>query len=416
MKIGIIGSGIAGLSAAWFLKNAGHQVTLLEKCDRIGMSAHCMQLEVDDKIVHADVPSRMFNAAQWPNLMELYRELGVEVEPVDTTQSFSNASGETYLKLELPYRFADPRVLFQKETRRILADMKRLRTEGERDLENGAGQNQSLSSYLNSNSYSREFVFQFLYPILSSTVCTCSYSSLNQYPADTILSTIRNISVDQTLYKTKYGTRDVVDRLSAELDVQTDSYIQNLDGQQDGMTVRNGNGTVGAFEHVVVATQANHAQSLIGGRFDSIKQPLASISYETVPVVVHRDERLMPSEKRNWATFNILTQNESTAMCSVWMNRFHKDWKIETPVFQTINPFVAPQDDLVEGRFFLQRPVVTLETSRQLKAIDDFHGGENRRLWFCGSFAAEGVPLLETGVVSAKSIASQISEIAISLK
>ncbi len=410
MRIGIIGSGIAGLSAAWFLKNAGHQVTLIEKLDRPGMSAHCIELTIDDIIVGGDVPSRMFNEAQWPNLLQLYREIGVAFQAVDASHSFSNLAGDNYLKLNLPYRFNDLTQVIHQPARRILLDMKRLRTDGGRALADGMPDSITLKTYLRESRYSSEFVFKFLYPILSSTVCTCSYASLDEYPAALILSAIQNISVGQSLLKTKFGTNDVSRRLSENVELQIESQVEQISERGDAVEVIYKNGQAHQFDHVVIATQANQAARFSGVGADPITDMLSGFEYENVTIVVHRDPRLMPVDQKDWATFNMIS-NESSAMCTVWMNRFHTDWNLNVPVFQTINPIIEPADELVDRRIVLQRPVVSPATKHRLESLRKYHDQANRRIWYCGSYASTGIPLLETAVVSAKTIADKMSQL-----
>ena len=99
MKIAIVGSGIAGLTTAYRLHQAGQQVAVFEKEIALGMDAHSQLIQAQGQSYRADVPSRMFNRLQWPSLMRLYRELGVTCKPVTPTQSFSWVDGSTYLKL-----------------------------------------------------------------------------------------------------------------------------------------------------------------------------------------------------------------------------------------------------------------------------------------------------------------------------
>ena len=78
MKIAVIGSGIAGLTAAWLFQRGGHQVSLYEKRSSVGLDAFRVTTATDG--VRCDVPSRMFNALHWPNLVRLYEILGVETQ------------------------------------------------------------------------------------------------------------------------------------------------------------------------------------------------------------------------------------------------------------------------------------------------------------------------------------------------
>ena len=59
MKIGIIGAGISGISAAKLLQNKGHDVTLFEKKKNIGGLVACS--EVENSLFHK-VGGHVFNS------------------------------------------------------------------------------------------------------------------------------------------------------------------------------------------------------------------------------------------------------------------------------------------------------------------------------------------------------------------
>ena len=53
----------------------------------------------------------------------------------------------------------------------------------------------------------------------------------------------------------------------------------------------------------------------------------------------------------------------------------------------------------------LQRPIVDLATQANLHQLDVLHAQPERRVFFCGFYAAQGIPLLESAVASALHIA-----------
>ena len=61
MKIAVVGSGISGLSAAYYLSKK-HQVDLFEKNDHFGGHAHTIKIPVEDnKEVAVDIGFMVFN-------------------------------------------------------------------------------------------------------------------------------------------------------------------------------------------------------------------------------------------------------------------------------------------------------------------------------------------------------------------
>jgi predicted NAD/FAD-binding protein len=285
--------------------------------------------------------------------------------------------------------------------------------EGREDLACGLSPSQTLGEYLAERDYTARFRTEFLYPTLSSTVCTCSYRGLDQYPARVVLETLRCLTDDRALQRTRYGTRDVVNRLTASLsDVRMNHAVTALYDQGDHVCVISADGSREQFDHVIVATQANTALSLQPELPYFEREVLGSIPYQDVYVVVHRDEQLMPPQKQDWQTFNMLVHQSGPAVeratCTVWLNRFDSRCRGLPNMFQTISPAVEPSASKVLARIRLQRPAVNIRSMHEIAMLEDMHELLGRRIWYCGSWAAAGVPLLETAVISARRAAETI--------
>ena len=82
MKVAVIGSGISGLSAAYYLSKK-HHVDLFEKEDHFGGHSNTVDIIVDDKKISVDVGFIVFNYQTYPNLINFFEELNVEIEKSD---------------------------------------------------------------------------------------------------------------------------------------------------------------------------------------------------------------------------------------------------------------------------------------------------------------------------------------------
>ncbi len=418
MRVGVIGTGIAGLTAAWLFQRAGAEVTVFEKQLRPGMDAHSIEFEIEGMAVRTDVPPRMFNDSLWPNLARLYREIGVQSESIEPSKSFArfDLSGSStsiaeslLLRLGASYQLnLAPRLLLNASTRQILKDIKRMMAVAPVAILHPI--RLTMGEYLRANDYSDSFIFQFLYPALSSTVCTCSYESLDDYPAEILLGAMLKLTGSEGLYRTRYGTQDVVRRLIARIDdVRLGTSISNLGQTRTEALVTTDACESFGFDHVIVATQANVARLLLEPSLVREAAMLGQFRYENVPVVVHTDQRLNLHRRQDWSHFNLISSaDHRTAMCTIWMNRFCPDWQIKTPIFQTIMPIVRPLPDQVICAANLQRPVVDQQSIRGLELMDGLHSESDRRIWFCGSYASPGIPLLESGVVSSLKVAEKL--------
>ncbi|MCG8686157.1 MAG: FAD-dependent oxidoreductase [Desulfobacterales bacterium] len=412
MKIGIIGTGIAGLSAAWLFNRAGHRVTLYEKNNTMGMDAHSMSFELEGVELRLDVPPRIFNVNQWPNLLNLYREVGVAFEPIDPSQSFSFLGQPNFLNVNVAYQPKLPGGHEMTEhLNQIMNDVTRLSLGASQDLSSGLTLQNTLADYLRDQHYSQAFIYDFLYPILASTVCTCSYDSLNTYPAPFILQTLLNLLGSKPLLRTKYGTQDVVRRLSRGIDdIRYGTTVCAVTPTPDGVRVESTNEKSDKFDHLIIATQANQALDFLSNLSGDENKMLSAFVYEDVPVIVHQDPTMMPVKYKDWAHINlIISPDRNATMCSVWMNRFNANWQINQPIIQTINPLVEPQPDTIIARYNLKRPIVNEQSLAGLELLKQLHQNADRRIWFCGSYAAEGVPLLESAVLSSLKVADRLS-------
>ena len=446
MKIAIIGSGIAGLAASHLLQKNGHEVHLYESQTRIGMSAHTIDLTSPKNglAVFGDVPSRMFNGALWPSVLELYQSLGIGISAIDASQSYRRSDEESALQFQMPFEWSteiiktagasllalahsvgvgkgtadhsssgDPRKRSSLGGQRakFLSEINRLRELGLRDLST-LGPGMPFQEYLDQNGFSSEFREAFLFPALSSTVCTCSHEAISNYPAVILLDAMQHITGDQHLCRVEKGARLVSERLTENINVNLATPVKEVEQDRDSVTLT-ADGNRLTFDHVVIATQANQAASVCSKLPEIEATILDGFQYEDVDVVVHTDDRFMPSAKSEWAVFNFASSSQAPeSMCTVWMNQFHTNWQDEgmtQPIFQTIRPIQDVRSGKLIRKAKLQRPLVDYRSWSLWQQLREIHQQQDRRIWFCGSYAMPGIPLLESAVESAKEISSAIS-------
>ena len=72
-------------------------------------------------------------------------------------------------------------------------------------------------------------------------------------------------------------------------------------------------------------------------------------------------------------------------------------------------PQRAPRDDSVIGHARFERPLVGAGSAAALAALQQLHSQPERRVWWCGSYAEAGVPLLESAVRSALAVAARLA-------
>lgn len=85
LKIAVVGSGIAGLSASWLLSLHGHEVQIYEKENLLGLGAH--SVEVGDCGDVIDVPIRSFCEGFYRQLLNLFDYVGIETAILNLSPS-----------------------------------------------------------------------------------------------------------------------------------------------------------------------------------------------------------------------------------------------------------------------------------------------------------------------------------------
>ncbi|WWD20562.1 hypothetical protein CI109_105038 [Kwoniella shandongensis] len=117
MRVAVIGSGLAGLTTAYFLRRQGVEVWLIEKSPKLGFHSQSVDVtpqevdekedvkgnatgshsrnsedEKDDSRWIVDVPMRGFQGGYYPLLLSLYSHLGIPFRRTNYTYSFTSSS------------------------------------------------------------------------------------------------------------------------------------------------------------------------------------------------------------------------------------------------------------------------------------------------------------------------------------
>jgi predicted NAD/FAD-binding protein len=411
MKIAILGSGIAGLCAAWLLGRE-HEVTVFEKHRRAGIGAHSISV-VDETI---DVPLRVLYPAYYPALFRLLADSGIETEAVNAASSFADANGSTYFRYvnHALGRFTVPLVpassLWQPPTRRILLDLGRFLVEATRDAARGELATTTIGDYLRSRGYSDVFADGFLVPCFAG-INTCSYDDVRGYPAELIVGYFRRGFVFTRVRRALGGARAIAERLGARIaHSRFGVSVDSVRREPGAVVVRDQDGHEARFDHVVFATQANQVPQILVDASELERSVLRAFRYDHVRVVMHTDSTLAPPSRSCWAPVNYrIAPGFDRPMITIWVNALQQSLRSGRHVFQTVHPFREPDPEHLLSAASLERPIVTLESTDALRVLERLHCEPDRRVWFCGSYAAAGIPLLESAAASAAKVAERVA-------
>ena len=193
MRIAVVGTGIAGLSAAWLLAKA-HDVTVFEADKRIGGHSNTVTVDTPDGPIAVDTGFIVCNPDTYPNLIALFDQLGVET--VATTMSFSVSVQRDDARDELEYSgaslrglMAQPINLLRPRFWSMMRDLVRLYREAPTDL--AAVGDLTLGEYLTRANYGAALRDDHLYP-MAGAIWSTPTAQMANLPARTFVTFCQN--------------------------------------------------------------------------------------------------------------------------------------------------------------------------------------------------------------------------------
>ncbi|WP_114009697.1 NAD(P)/FAD-dependent oxidoreductase [Cohaesibacter intestini] len=424
MDIAVIGSGVAGLSAAWLLSH-NHKVDLFEKDDRLGGHANTQQIELNGAPVAVDTGFIVYNEHTYPNLTALFDHIGVETADSDMSFSVSLANGkQEYSGTGLRGLFAKPSNMLNPRFLKMLADIRRFYAEATEEFAANPDLDVTLGAYLSEKGYSEVFIREHLMP-MGAAIWSVPSEQMLKFPFSAFMRFCVNHGLVQFRDRPQWrtvpsGSRAYVDRLAAGIsgEIHLNAAIAEIDRRPGSVTLYTRHGTEKRYDHVVLACHSDQALRILSsgnGEASAEEQALLSaIPYQRNLAILHTDSRLMPRRKAAWASWNYLQQSDKSgqgeeAQLSVtyWMNNL-QPLDTEEDLFVTLNPITPPAEGSILRSSIYHHPVYSLEAMEAQKHLWTLQG--KKRTWFCGAYFGYGFH--EDGLQSGLAVAEQLGGMA----
>ena len=409
MKIAVIGSGIAGLAAAWLLRR-DHDVVVFEKNARLG--GHTNTQYVDDPAgpLAIDTGFIVHNDRNYPRLLALFDLLGIKTQPSDMSFSASiNAGAVEYAGDAL---FAQPSNLVSPSHWRMLSDIVRFNRLGKDALATNSCQGQSLGAWLDQHRFSEAFVWRYLLPMAVS-VWSRPSQSVRDFSAPALLEFFNNHGLLDLKNRPNWrtvvgGTTRYVERIESDLarSIHTNRAIRSVRRRPDGVALTDRGGHEMVFEGVVFASHADETLKMLEDPDAAEIALLGAFQYRANQAFLHSDVRLMPKRRRAWASWNYLTQQADEACevsISYWMNRLQR-LDAQKEYLVTLNPLVEPHPSEVHYQTEYTHPVFNQATRKAQASMGHLQG--HRNCWYCGAWMGYGFH--EDGLGAAVEVVSSL--------
>ncbi|MDQ8198574.1 FAD-dependent oxidoreductase [Pelagicoccus enzymogenes] len=413
-SLAIIGTGIAGMACAYFLRNR-YDITVFEKNDYVGGHTNTVYLDEGSHKVPVDTGFMVYNDHTYPNLIRFFDHLGIK--SANTSMSFSvndAASGFETSYTSLSTFFPDLASAFSPQRYRLLLAMKRLFEAGREFLANEKDTELPLTEFIARNHIDPLATEKFLLP-MTAAIWSTPTDKMKDYPAITLLRFLVNHGMlgfgDQFQWKTlQGGSQQYKEKILKEISskTKTNAGVTQLRRQAGKVRVINKLGEYHDFDDVIVATHADQALALLEQPNEHEQNLLSRFQYNVNPVVLHSDPKVMPQRKRAWASWNYRYESidsKQVGSTHYWMNKLQnvsdrKNYFVSVDYPGEIDP------QQTHWSFTYEHPRFDAAAIKAQPSLPQLN--ENGPIYYCGSYFRYGFH--EDAFTSALNLCKQLND------
>jgi len=396
MKIAVVGSGISGLSAAYYLSKK-HSVDLFEKENQFGGHANTLKVIYGNKKeVAVDVGFMVFNQKTYPNLIKFFSENKIEIEKSDMSFSVSvKGSDLEYCGKGIGGIFSNKKNLFNLKFIKMFFEIISFYKKCEK-VEIKKIESKTLGAYLKEIKISDYFINYHIIPMVSAIWSMPPYEA-TQMPLIFFLNFFKNHGLFKIKNRPQWYT----------VSNRSKTYVDKIINQISGEHFKNYNinkiirNEFGAkifygekneffnYDKVVIATHADEALKIIENLTSDEELILKNFKYRENAAIIHFDETIMPKNKNAWCSWNSSMNIDSIEKTSVtyWLNQL-QNLNVDKNIFLTVNPFTEISADKIFKKIKFTHPYYdagALSNQGNLYKIQN-----KKNTLFCGSYFGYG--------------------------
>ena len=411
-RVAIVGSGIAGLTAAYRLQN-DVDVTVFEQNDWIGGHTHTVDVTLDGQTYAVDTGFIVFNEWTYPRFLNLLDELNLAHQNTDMSFSvMSETTGIEYAGTNLSTLFAQRRRLLSPSYYRFLRDIMRFNRTAIDDLANERiSASVTLHDYLEKLSLCDLFHSHYLLP-MAAAIWSSDLKDVNQMPALFFIRFFKNhglLSVTDRpqWYTLPGGSRSYIAPLTASFRerIRLETPVKSICNTSQGVEVVTAVG-VEKYDAIVLASHSDQSLALLDESERAIRTLLRGIPYADNEVVLHTDRSQMPANRRAWASWNYQIQRNSDGLGAVVTYDMNRLQNLDGPhqFFVTLNNTKHIKPESILGRWTYAHPQFGPDSLQVQSGIDLVNS--TSRIIIAGAWCRNGFH--EDGVVSGEKAAEAI--------
>ena len=392
MKIAVIGSGISGLSSAYYLSKK-YEVDLFEQDDHFGGHSYTYDIKENNKTIPVDLGFIVFNELTYPNLLNFFKELEVSYEKSDMSFAVSVKNtnieyGGRGLKALFANKLNIINFNFIKMIKEIISFYKHAPKLLYKNIDN-----ETLGGYLNKTNSSKYFINFHIIPMVAA-IWSMPFSKAKDMP----LKLFINFFINHGLFKLK--DRPQWYTVSNRSKAYVDEVLKKISGEyfknykvdkilrsKDNVRVTIGNEYLD-YDQVILSAHADQSLKMLSDPTLDEQRILGEFNYVANIAILHTDEQLMPKIKSAWSSWNSISKEDLSETCvTYWLNNL-QNLQCEENYFLTLNPVQKIEDDKIITKVNFSHPYFNSQTARLQKELFSLQG--KKRTWFCGSYFGYG--------------------------
>jgi predicted NAD/FAD-binding protein len=407
-SVAVIGAGISGLAAAYFLSRR-HRVHLFEREPRLGGHTNTVVVEGPSGAVALDTGFLVHNDRTYPNLVRLFGELGVATRDSDMSFAVScRRTGLEYSSRGANGFFAQRRNLVRPSHLSLLGEIVRFNREAPALLDAPDADRQTLGEFLEARRFGDGFTHRYLLP-MASAIWSASLDAIRSFPALTLIRFFDNhgllsLTAQPTWKVVAGGSHTYIPRLTAALSggIHQGAHIESVRRGGDGVTLTFRDRPAMRFEDVVFACHGDEVLPLLADPSDRERDVFSRFTTTANVAWLHTDASVLPVQARARASWNYRLAGDVDTPPTVTydLNRLQGLTTAEQYCV-TLNPGDGIDERRVLRRFIYRHPLFTAAAIRAQREWSDVSGVN--RTHYCGAYWRYGFH--EDGLQSALRVA-----------
>ncbi|WP_170561817.1 NAD(P)/FAD-dependent oxidoreductase [Ruegeria atlantica] len=409
-KIAIVGAGISGLSAAYYLSE-NNDVTVYEAEPRLGGHARTVMAGKNgDQPV--DTGFIVFNYSTYPNLTRLFDELNVPVIKSEMSFGATIDNGRLEYGLNnLRTLTAQKRNLMRPAYYKMISDILRF---GKEAPEAAKDDDTTIGELIDQLRLGHWFRHNYLMPMCGA-IWSTPVEFIDRFPARSLVQFFQNhalLAGDRTKqhqwWTVKGGSIEYVRRIEAALrargcEIRVAAPVQNVQRNELGVTVYS-EGQADLYDEIILATHSDQSLAILGDSATSEeKAALGAIKYQPNKAVLHCDPGQMPKRRACWSSWTYRSQAGNVGV-TYWMNRL-QNIPDSDPMFVTLNVSADIPADKIYDEVEFAHPVFDQAALKAQGQIREMQG--QNKTWFAGAYNRHGFH--EDGIASAMHVVEQLN-------